>query len=91
MRTVYRHALPVDDQPHVFTMTGDPVSVALIDDIRVEFWFEHDDRQGASDRAFQVFGTGQPVPDDAVYVGTCPRTPLGLVWHLFEVKIPEGG
>jgi hypothetical protein len=81
---MYRCALPVDGQPHVFTMTGDPVFVDSIGDAEVEFWYEHDSSKGASDRAFQVFGTGHPLPDDAVYVGTCPRTPLGLVWHLYE-------
>jgi hypothetical protein len=32
-----------------------------------------------------VFGTGQPLPEDAGWRGTCDRTPDGLVWHLYEL------
>jgi hypothetical protein len=85
-RTMYRYVVPVDDQPHEFTLTGDPVAVAATAaSDAVEFWAEHDDRDGRCDRAFQVFGTGHPIPDGAVWVGTCPRTDLGLVWHLYEL------
>lgn len=52
----------------------------------VEFWAEHDpDAYTEEPRTFQVFGTGQPLPDGAAWVGTCDRTPEGLVWHLYEV------
>ena len=27
----------------------------------------------------------QPLPNGARYVGTCPRTPEGPVWHLYEI------
>ena len=85
-RAMYRYMIPVDDRPHIETLTGDPVAVAATADSRgVEFWAEYDEQFGKSDRAFQVFGTGHPIPDGAVWVGTCPRTDLGLVWHLFEI------
>jgi hypothetical protein len=91
MRAMFRYQVPVDDQPHLFTLTGDPVAVAPLwadagsDPLMaVEFWAEHDDDAGASDRAFQVFGTGQPLPSGARWAGTCPRI-AGLVWHLMEV------
>jgi hypothetical protein len=91
-RRMHRYVVPVDDQAHEFTLTGDPVAVAIGEHgsegwavgWSVEFWAEHDDRAGRCDRAFRVFGTGHPLPADAVWVGTCPRT-AGLVWHLYEV------
>jgi hypothetical protein len=90
MRAMLRYEVPVDDRPHLFTLTGDPVAVAprwadtggdLV--TVVEFWAEHDEPGGASDRAFQVFGTGQLLPPDARWAGTCQRI-AGLVWHLYE-------
>jgi hypothetical protein len=85
-RKMYRYVVPVDDQPHTLTLTGDPVAVAATPDSRgVEFWAEHSDHAGRTDRAFLVVGTGHPIPDGAQWVGTCPRTALGLVWHLYEV------
>lgn len=84
-RQMFRYVVPVDDQPHVVKLTGDPVAVAAIGAWSVEFWAEHDDQGGYSDRAFQVFGTGHPLPDGARWIGTCPRTETGLVWHLMEM------
>jgi hypothetical protein len=51
----------------------------------VEFWTEHDTDLTEEPRTFQVFGTGQPLPEDAGWRGTCDRTPDGLVWHLYEL------
>jgi hypothetical protein len=88
---MYRYAVPVDDQAHEFTLTGSPVAVAPVwadtggePMMLVEFWAEHDDDGGKSDRVFQVFGTGQPLPPGARWTGTCSRV-SGLVWHLFEL------
>ena len=90
-RKMYRYVVPVDDQPHEFTLTSDPVAVAAAwseppaaSAMVAEFWAEHDAGPRGTGRAFQVFGTGQPLPPEARWVGTCPRI-AGLVWHLYEV------
>jgi len=83
-RRIFRYVVPVDDGVYMFTLTGDPVAVAAPDADHVEFWAEHDDSGGRTDRAFRVFGTGQPLPADVRWIGTCPRI-AGLVWHLYEV------
>ena len=84
-RSMYRYIVPIADGSIAYPLTGDPVAVAASGRYRVEFWAEHDDGARETDRAFQVFGTGHPLPDGAKWVGTCPRTDDGLVWHLFEV------
>jgi hypothetical protein len=86
-RRMFRYVVPVDDEAHIFTLTSDPVAVAATDDEgAVEFWAEHEqDAAMIRSRAFRVFCTGHPLPGDATWVGTCPRTPLGAVWHLYEV------
>lgn len=86
-RRMFRYVVPVDDRAHEFKLTGDPVAVAADSLKRVEFWAEHDEDAGATDRTFRVFGTGQPLPHGAVWRGTCPRI-AGLVWHLYEVTGP---
>jgi hypothetical protein len=84
-RRMFRYVVPVDDQAHAFALTGDPVAVATMIDLdQVEFWAEHDEAAGKTDRAFRVFGTGQPLPPGARWTGTCARL-AGLVWHLYEV------
>lgn len=89
-KTVHRHEIPVDDQPHTVKLTSNPraatakhVEASHI----VEFWAEHHGDQWASPRTFQVYGTGHPIPDNAHWHGTTQRID-GLVWHLFE--LPEG-
>lgn len=86
VRRMYRYVVPIDDQPHVFPLDHSPVAVAASGAFSVEFWCEHTEGAPPVKRAFQVFGTGQPLPDDARWVGTCPRVEAGLVWHLYEVS-----
>jgi hypothetical protein len=86
-RQVFRYTVPVDDRPHVIDLTNDPLHVAngvTLDE--VEFWAEHDTDAEEYPAVFQVVGTGQPLPD-GVYVGTCPRTREGLVWHLYRLPV----
>jgi len=85
---MFRYEIPVDDDKHVIPLSHDPVAVAASWTgfaPFVEFWAEHTDSAPQARRAFRVFGTGQPLPEDARWVGTCPRTE-GLVWHLYEVQ-----
>jgi hypothetical protein len=88
-RRMFRYTVPVNGQPWMLGLTGDPVHVAVgatLDE--VDFWAEHAD--GAPERArwFQVFGTGHPLPPGARYAGTTARE-RGLVWHLFEIVSDE--
>lgn len=90
-KTVLRHEVPIDDQPHTFKLTCDPHAVATKRigvahanvTHRVEFWVEHEDG-AAAEWTFQVFGTGQPIPSSARLIGTTERLD-GLVWHLYEL------
>lgn len=87
-RRMFRYSVPADDKPSTFSLTGNPVAVAAHFEDVVEFWAEHDPGAPEVKRSFQVFGTGHPLPEGATWVGTCPRTQLGLVWHLYEVSLP---
>ena len=88
-RRMFRYVVPVDDAAHVIRLSHGPVAAAAVHgtygDVSVEFWAEHAEGVPEVRRAFQVFGTGHPLPDDAQWVATCPRTPSGLVFHLFEI------
>lgn len=88
-RKMFRYTVPVDDTPWAFYLTSDPVHVANgISLSEVEFWAEHtESAPGRLEvrRLFQVFGTGHLLPENARWVGTCPRTREGLVWHLYEL------
>jgi hypothetical protein len=81
---MFRYEVPVGP-PVVIRLTGNPVAVAALPFCSgMEFWAEHDDDPGFA-RAFTVIGTGHPIPEGAVYRGTAPRTPEGIVFHLYEL------
>jgi hypothetical protein len=91
VRAVFRYEVPINDQPHSFELTGDPLAVAAgHQGIRaiVEFWAESEDGGPVTTRTFQVFGTGQLLPYGAVWRGTTARL-NGLVWHLYELPKEE--
>jgi hypothetical protein len=86
VRQMFRYTVPVDDKPWTFDLTGYPVAVANGATLEeVDFWAEFTYGAPKTPRQFQVFGTGHPLPACARYVGTCPRTPEGIVWHLYDV------
>lgn len=83
---MYRYTVPIDGQAHNVGMSGEPVAVAVAPDgTHVEFWAESNDLIPVRTRVFRAFGTGRELPFTARHVGTCPRTPDGYVWHLYEV------
>lgn len=73
-RRMFRYVVPIDDRHHEIALTGDPVAVGQQAFDAVEFWAEH------------IQPHGHPLPPNARWVGTCPRTPDGLVWHLYEMN-----
>jgi hypothetical protein len=88
-RRMFRYVVPADGEPYTFALYSSPVAVAANGEAAVEFWAEHtegDPETTQAERTFQVFGTGWALPDGARWVGTCARTGLGMVWHLYEVQ-----
>ena len=83
MKSVYRYQVPIDGHPHEIELTGPLVAVGYPGEGYVEFWAEHHEGQAGTGRTFEVFGTGNPIPDTAKWVGTCARL-RSLVFHLYE-------
>ena len=83
---VYRYEVPVDDTWHDITLTGPILHVAShYGDIgTVHFWALAGVGSPYTAR-LRVYGTGHPIPLDAVYRGTAIAEPL--VWHLFEQDV----
>lgn len=83
-RRVYRYEVPVDDCDHELTVHGQFRHVASRNPEVVEVWVEHDPNVTGLAFRFRVFGTGQVIPDGALWFGTA-LAPCGLVWHLYAV------
>lgn len=51
---------------------------------RINVWAEVNACSELRKKKFYVVGTGHPLPEDGIFVGTAPM-PSGLVWHVFWV------
>jgi hypothetical protein len=89
MRSIRRYVIPIDGQAHQFRMCYDPLhaSRGLMKD-ELYFWAEHDDDTGEYTVTLQVFDTGVPVPDNALWLATVLKTSSGEAWHLMNVTVP---
>lgn len=89
MRAVYRYEVPVDDEAHEIELSGLIVHVASRVITVVDVWAESD-REAPIVRTFRVFATGQPLPHQAVHIGTVLAGRDGvLVWHLYELLVGD--
>lgn len=87
---VLRYTVPVDDDWHEITLSGEILHVAIRSSQQmiapdvVELWALADGN--SFERRFRVFGTGQILPSDRAieHVGTAFALGGELVWHLFE-------
>lgn len=87
MKRVFRYEVPVDDRPHTFRLTSNPLAVSAVrgrTGHTVEFWAEHHGDFYAVERTFIVYGTGQPIHASAKWWGTAQRVG-DLIWHLYEL------
>lgn len=81
-RAVYRYVVPVIGGALDVELSGPIVHVTTRNLDYVEFWAITGETE-PSVRTFEVFGTGHPLPHQAVYVGTALAG--AFVWHLFEL------
>lgn len=56
---------------------------------RVFVWALVDPAAETTDRLLGYFATGHLVPEQGLYIGSCPDREFGLVWHVFEGIEPE--
>jgi len=91
-RRMFRYRFSADDKTHGFLLSGRPVAAAVVSPVpgkfEIEFWAERNDCSPTR-WDLRAFGTGHPLPSDAEWVATCPRTPEGLVLHLYRVPMPK--
>ncbi len=85
-RRILRYEVPVDSDWHVLDLPRGPiVHVASRTPDVVEFWLLDQGDDFTLTKAFQVFGTGQPIPPVAAeHRGTAIAAGGSLVWHLME-------
>lgn len=88
MKSVFRYVIGFEG-PVTVRLTAPPLAVANAYSAGggLEFWAETYPDRTPVDTTFQVFGTGHSIPDDAIYIGTAPRTSMGLVFHLYQLMV----
>jgi hypothetical protein len=93
-REVWRYELPATSRPATIPAGGGPVlafascgryALGVRIPELVEFWVEAEVERPLLHRTFAVFATGTTIPPGYQWRGTAPRTPGGIVWHLYEL------
>lgn len=79
MKVVYKYSVNTE----MFPIGHEVVKVGIQDDA-VMLWCLVDPKARLGHSKYQVFGTGQPIPDGSLYIGTAFEWPW--VWHVFKVK-----
>lgn len=81
---ILKWSVPVDDQPHEIG----PGSVLRVEcqfnSESVQVW-THEDFGPSLPRVVQVVGTGQPLEDGWLPIGTAIDADGFLVWHVMEI------
>ena len=83
MRIIGKFNVPISDEWHRHE-SGPVLYVGLQAPLDLNYWAEIDTEAEIPWRWLRVFGTGQPLPDNAQYVGTVQDVAHSLVWHLYE-------
>lgn len=92
MAQIVRHDIPVDDGAHIISTSLGVVHVACTDGYEtVQVWTLEDEAVEPTIRYFKVYGTDQPLPKGANYVGTALAVQGTIEWHLFEITSVIGG
>lgn len=91
MKHVHQYQLTFAAEAQRFEMPANAVPLAFeVIDNNARLWAliepSTDPEAEAVPRWFTVIGSDQPVPDNAVYLGTCPH--IEKSWHLFETQEP---
>lgn len=50
----------------------------------IQLWAKVGVTTPTASRRFIILGTGQPVPEDAIYIGSVLCAGGALVWHIFQ-------
>ena len=86
MRKVFKYVIEVNDEvqehPIPRTATEHYVGLNPADESQLAIWFVVDPDHKTMDRKFFVRGTGHPIPDAAIYMGSVHSGMF--IWHIFE-------
>lgn len=86
MKTVYKYRLDMAFPHQVISMDeGAQMLTVQIQDGIPHLWALVDPTRPHVIRTVSIIGTGQPMPDDGVYISTFQMHGGALVFHAFEV------
>jgi hypothetical protein len=89
---IIRHDIPVDDAAHLIETSLGVVHVGCVGDYEtVQLWTLEDEALPATNRYYKVYGTDQPLPKGATYIGTALAAQGAIEWHLFDITGVIGG
>jgi hypothetical protein len=96
MKTIYKYALNIEDEPVLLLPAGAQIlsvdSQATRHGEKLFLWALVDPETKETGRYFRIYGTGHPVDEADLsklkFIGTVSMKGGALIWHVFENIIP---
>ncbi len=92
-KTIYKYTIDFNSEGHAQVKMPEYATILSVghqgDPSEPLLWAEVDPMNATVTRYFQIKGTGHDLDDtERHYIGTVNFHPIGLVWHIYEVKQP---
>lgn len=92
MAQIVRHDIPVDDAAHLISTSLGVVHLQCLTGYdTIQLWTLEDEAVEPTNHYYKVYGTDQPLPTGANYVGTALAAQGTIEWHLFDITGVIGG
>jgi len=84
MKTIHKHVLDIVDEIQELTIPqNSKILFVGNQNGNLTFWIEVDTASTPIMRSFVVHGTGHPIRNNEIYIGSAMIAPY--VWHVYEV------
>ena len=81
MKTIYKYELQIEDEQNIPMPVGSKIVHVGLDPRGVScIWAEVETENPVENVNFHIIGTGHPLPNELVHVGSFVQGPI--VWHL---------
>jgi hypothetical protein len=86
MNRIYKYPLHITDRQSLLLAVGAKILAAQFQGRELQLWvLVNDTPPHVVRRDIAIYGTGNPVPENAgAYIATA-QDPRGLVWHVFDL------
>ena len=85
MKTVYKYSFTITDYQKIKMPVGAKILMVTLQNEIPCLWALVDTDMSKSEKYIRIVGTGHPIEDNAIYIGSFLMHHERLVFHVFEI------